>query len=154
LANKDRIEKLVETLLEPILEKNGVTLVDVEYVRELGHFYLRVYIDKEGGVTIKDCEHVSRALELVLDEKDPIQDPYILEVSSPGLDRPLKKDKDFERSIGKDVEMKLYKALDGHKEFLGMLVSYNKTEVVIKIDGEEKVFNRSDIALLRLSVVF
>ncbi|PKM66281.1 MAG: ribosome maturation factor RimP [Firmicutes bacterium HGW-Firmicutes-2] len=154
MANKDRIEKLVETLLEPILEKNGVTLVDVEYVRELGHFYLRVYIDKEGGVTIKDCEHVSRALELVLDEKDPIQDPYILEVSSPGLDRPLKKDKDFERSIGKDVEMKLYKALDGHKEFLGMLVSYNKTEVVIKIDGEEKVFNRSDIALLRLSVVF
>ena len=113
-----------------------------------------MYIDKEGGVTIKDCEHVSRALELVLDEKDPIQDPYILEVSSPGLDRPLKKDKDFERSIGKDVEMKLYKALDGHKEFLGMLVSYNKTEVVIKIDGEEKVFNRSDIALLRLSVVF
>lgn len=154
MANKDRIEKLVETLLVPILEENGVTLVDVEYVRELGHFYLRVYIDKEGGVNIKDCEHVSRALELVLDEKDPILDPYILEVSSPGLDRPLKKDKDFERSIGKDVEMKLYKALNGHKEFLGMLVSYNKTEVVLKIDNEERVFNRSDIALIRLSVVF
>lgn len=91
MANKDRIESIAEELLVPIVKEHGVELVDVEYVKELGHFYLRVYIDKEGGVAISDCEVVSRAFEEILDAKDPIRDAYILEVSSPGLDRPLKK---------------------------------------------------------------
>lgn len=154
LANKDRIEKLSEELLAPIITKHEVELVDVEYVKELGHFYLRVYIDKDGGVTINDCEAVSRAFEEVLDAEDPITDAYILEVSSPGLDRPLKKDKDFERSIGKDVEFKLYKALDGQKEFVGTLKSYTQSEMVIEIEGEDKVFERNTVAHIRLSVVF
>lgn len=154
LANKDRIEKLSEELLAPIITKHEVELVDVEYVKELGHFYLRVYIDKDGGVTINDCEAVSRAFEEVLDAEDPITDAYILEVSSPGLDRPLKKDKDFERSIGKDVEFKLYKALNGQKEFVGTLKSYTQSEMVIEIEGEDKVFERNTVAHIRLSVVF
>lgn len=154
MANKDHIEQLSETLLAPIISANQAELVDVEYVKELGHFYLRVYIDKEGGVSVKDCEAVSRAFEEVLDEKDPITDAYILEVSSPGLDRPLKKDKDFKRSIGKNVEFKLYKAIDKQKEFVGTLVSYTTTEMVIKIDDVDRTFERSSVALIRLAVEF
>lgn len=154
MANRDRIEAVSEELLAPIVEKFEVELVDVEYVKELGHFYLRVYIDKEGGVAINDCEAVSRAFEEVLDEKDPIMDAYILEVSSPGLDRPLKKDKDYERSIGKDVEFKLYKAVDGQKEFVGTLKSYTKTDMVVEIDGSDKTFERNAVAHIRLSVIF
>lgn len=154
MANRDRIEQIAETLLQPIIEKFNVELVDVEYVKEMGHFYLRVYIDKEGGVTINDCEDVSRAFDVVMDEQDPIQDAYILEVSSPGLDRPLKKDKDYQRSIGKEVEFKLYKALDGKKEFMGVLKSYTKDNVVIEIDGSETTFERSAIAHIRLYISF
>lgn len=154
MANKDKIEKLAEALLQPIIEKHNVELVDVEYIKELGNYYLRVYVDKEGGITVLDCVDVSRDFEEVLDEKDPIVDAYILEVSSPGLDRPLKKDKDFERSIGKEVEFKLYKAIDGNKEFVGTLISFTTADMVIAIDGEEQTFERSTVAHIRLSVVF
>lgn len=154
MANKDRIEALAHELLQPIIEKHQVELVDVEYIKELGSFYLRIYIDKEDGVTVLDCVAVSREFEEILDEKDPITDAYILEVSSPGLDRPLKKEQDFERSIGKDVEFKLYKAVNGHKEFSGKLVRYTKADMVINIDGEEQTFERSSVAHIRLAVIF
>lgn len=154
LTNKDRIEKLTENLLESIMDTHQIELVDIEYVKELGNYYLRIYIDKEGGITINDCEVVSKGLEAQLDEKDPIVEAYILEVSSPGLDRPLKKDKDFKRSLGKDIEFKLYTALKGQKEFVGTLISYTKTEIVVKINDEEKTFDRSALALIRLSIVF
>lgn len=154
MANKEKIEQLTESYLLPIIEPLAIELVDVEYVKELGHFYLRAYIDKEGGITVLDCEAVSRALEEKLEESDPIKDAYILEVSSPGLDRPLKKDKDFERSIGKDVEFKLYKALNGQKEFVGTLVSYTAEDMTVRIDDKEEVFVRSTVAHIRLSINF
>lgn len=151
---KEQIEKLVEKMVEPILLQNNYELVDVEYVKEAGTWYLRIYIDKEDGVTVDDCEIVSRALDLELERKDPINDPYILEVSSPGLDRPLKKDKDFERSIGKEVEIKTYKTINNQKEFVGTLMSFDSNEVVISIEKKPMTFNRKDIAIIRLAVIF
>jgi len=154
MSNRDRIEKLTTELVQPIVDRENLELVDVEYVKELGHFYLRVYIDKEDGVTILDCEKVSRALDEQLEVADPVTDAYILEVSSPGLDRPLKKDKDYQRSIGKDVEFKLYKAIDGSKEFVGSLVSYTPETMTVTIDGQEKTFERKALALIRLYIEF
>lgn len=156
MSNRVKIEELTEELIMPILEANEMELVDVEYVKELGHFYLRAYIDKEGGVSINDCELVSRALDEKFEAlpQDPIKDAYILEVSSPGLDRPLKKDKDFERSIGRDVEFKLYKAVDGQKEFVGKLMAYDKETMTVEMDGEEKVFERKAVAHIRLYIEF
>ena len=154
MSNRERIEKLTEELILPIIEPMAIELVDVEYVKELGHFYLRAYIDKEGGVSINDCEAVSRSLDEKLEAKDPIKDAYILEVSSPGLDRPLKKDKDYQRSIGMDVEFKLYKAIDGQKEFVGTLKAYDEASATINIDGEDRVFERKSLAMIRLYIEF
>lgn len=154
MSFKEQIEKLVEQMLEPILQDHQYELVDVEYLKEAGTWYLRIYIDKDGGVTIDDCEIVSRALDVELDKKDPIRDPYILEVSSPGLSRPLKKDKDFARSIGKDVEIKLYKAVNNEREFLGTLESFDENQVSISNETGQITFNRKDIALIRLAVIF
>lgn len=154
MSNRDKIEALTTKLVQPIVEAEGIELVDVEYVKELGHFYLRVYIDKEGGVNILDCEKVSRALDEKLEAADPVSDAYILEVSSPGLDRPLKKDKDYERSIGKDVAFKLYKAQDGQKEFVGTLVGYTAETMTVTMDGEERTFDRKGLALIRLHIEF
>ena len=139
----------------PLIEKKNFELVDIEYVKEGDRFYLRVYIDKEGGITIDDCEIISRALEEKLDAQNFIEDSYILEISSPGLGRPLKKEKDFERSIGKEVEIKLYKAINRQKDFEGVLKSYTEEQLTIEIDDkEEMVFERKDIALIRLSFDF
>lgn len=154
MSFKEQIEKLIEKMAEPILIQHNYELVDVEYVKEAGTWYLRIYIDKEGGITIDDCEIVSKALDVELEKKDPIKDPYILEVSSPGLDRPLKKDKDFERSIGKEVEIKTYKPVDNQKEFIGTLEGFDFNEVIINIEGKTITFNRKDIAIIRLAVVF
>ena len=154
MQGRAQIEKVTEDLILPIIEPLGIELVDVEYVKELGHYYLRAFIDKEGGITINDCEAVSRALDEELEKVDPVQEAYILEVSSPGLDRPLKKDKDYERSIGKDVEFKLYKAIDGNKEFVGTLKAYDKETAIITIDGEDLTFERKAIALIRLYIEF
>jgi ribosome maturation factor RimP len=126
----------------------------VEYVKEGANFYLRVYADKEGGINIDDCVAISRALEEKLDEDDFISDAYILEVSSPGLGRPLKKEKDFKRSIGKEIDIKLYKAIDKQKEFTGVLTSYTPDEIVLNIDGEAHTFDRKDLALIRLALNF
>lgn len=155
MSRREEYEQRTEELVMPLITENNFELVDVEYVKEVGNWYLRVYIDKEGGITVDDCEVISRALNIKLDETDFIEDSYILEVSSPGLGRPLKKDKDFNRSIGKEVEIKLYKAINKQKDFEGVLKSYTTVSVTIEIEeNEEMTFDRSDIALIRLSFDF
>ncbi len=148
------IEERTEKLVTPIIEEHQFELVDVEYVKEGADYYLRVYADKEGGITIDDCVLISRALETELDREDFIADAYILEVSSPGLGRQLKKEKDFRRSIGKDVDIRLYKARDGVKEYTGCLTSYDDDSVTISGAEGELSFARSDIALIRLAFDF
>ena len=155
MSNREKYEAQCEELLRPIAESFQVEIYDVEYVKEGSDYYLRAYIDKPGGVNILDCENVSRALSDALDEKDPIPDAYILEVSSPGLGRTLKKDRHLEKSIGENVEIKLFKALDQKKEFAGVLKSFDKDTVTIEEDaGEEKKLKRNDIAVIRLAIDF
>ena len=151
---KEDIEKRTEALVLPIVDEFGFDLWDVEYVKEGSEYYLRAYIDKDGGITIDDCVDVSRKLSDKLDEDDFIDGEYILEVSSPGVERALKKDRDFDKSIGKDVYVKLYKAIDKQKEFVGKLISYDKTVITVEIEGNNTEFTRSDIALIRLYVEF
>lgn len=155
MSKREAYEQQTEQLLLPIVESHGFELVDVEYVKEAGTWYLRAYIDKPGGITVNDCELVSRTFSDILDEKDYIEDTYIFEVSSPGLGRPLKKEKDFARSIGEEVEIRTYRAIDRQKEFIGILVEYDKDTVTIEYEDETKqVFNRVDIALIRLALNF
>lgn len=143
-----------EELVMPIIEANHFELVDVEYVKEGANWYLRIYADKEGGINIDDCVLISRALEERLDAEDFISDAYILEVSSPGLGRPLKKDKDFRRSLGEKVECKLYKAVDGQKEFEGVLEDFDADTITISIEEEKLTLARKDIAMVRLAIDF
>lgn len=155
MAKGEQYEARVEAWITPVLEQHQFELVDVEYVREVGVWYLRCYIDKESGITVDDCEVISRLLGEWLDKEDFIEDSYILEVSSPGLGRPLKKEKDFARSIGKDVEIRLYKAIDKQKEFTGTLTSYDADSVTLTMeDGSERTFEKSGIALIRLAFDF
>lgn len=155
MARRDDYEAKVEAYLEPVMKEHNFELVDVEYVKEAGNWYLRAYIDKEGGIGVDDCADISRLLGAWLDEKDLIEDSYILEVSSPGLGRPLKKDKDFARETGKEVEVRLYRAVDRQKEFTGLLTAYDADTITIELeDGTERTFNRSDIALVRLAFDF
>lgn len=149
------IEQKAEELIQPVIDGHGFELVDIEYVKEGQDWYLRAYIDKEGGITIDDCETVSRAFSDLLDEADFISDAYILEVSSPGLGRPLKKEKDFKRSVGKDIEVHTYKSIDGEKEFIGTLKSYDDDSVVLVFeDGTEESFLRKELSLIRLAVIW
>ncbi len=155
MARREEYESKVEAWLLPLLEKNQFELVDVEYVREAGIWYLRAYIDKEGGITVDDCEVVSRELGDWLDQEDFIEDSYILEVSSPGLGRPLKKEKDFARSLGKDVEVRLYRPINKQKEFTGTLKAYDADTVTLSMeDGNDLALAKSDIALIRLAFDF
>ncbi|CUX42534.1 ribosome maturation factor RimP [Clostridium sp. C105KSO13] len=155
MSRKEQYEQQTEKLLEPIVTGFGFELVDVEYVKEAGTWYLRAYIDKPGGITVDDCEAVSRKFSGILDEKDYIADAYIFEVSSPGLGRPLKKEKDFKRSLGEEVEIKTYRAIDRQKEFTGILKDYDKDTVTIEYeDGASQVFQKSEIALVRLALDF
>ncbi len=151
--NKRDIEVKVEELVTPIVDSKNFELVDVEYIKEGSNWYLRVYIDKEAGIDIDDCVEVSRELEVKLDEDDFIKEAYILEVSSPGLTRPLKKEKDYLRNIGKRIEVKLYKANDCPKEFEAELKAYKDDVASILIDGEDEVreFNVKDFAMIRLA---
>ena len=126
MTRRETYEAKTEELLQPLVDAHGFELVDVEYVKEAGNWYLRAYIDKPGGIAVDDCEVISRALSDKLDEEDYIEDSYILEVSSPGLGRPLKKDKDFQRSIGKEIEVRTFRAIDKQKEFTGILKEFNK----------------------------
>ena len=144
MSKKEVYEQKAEALLLPIIEANNFELVDVEYVKEGSNWYLRAYIDKEGGISVDDCEVVSRAFSDKLDEEDFIDDAYIMEVSSPGLGRPLKKEKDYKRSMGKDRE----------KEFYGILKSYDENSVTIENEDGEQTFQKSDIALIRLAFDF
>lgn len=155
VTKREEYESRTESYLIPLMEEYHYELVDVEYIKEAGNWFLRAYIDKEGGITVDDCELISRKLGAWLDEKDFIQDSYILEVSSPGLGRPLKKDKDFERSLGKNVEIKLYKARNKQKDYIGTLNAYDKETVTIGLeDGSEIVFERRETALIRLAFDF
>lgn len=152
MSRRETYETRTEALLQPIAEQNGVEIYDVEYVKEGSGWYLRAYIDKEGGVSIDDCEAVSRALSDALDLEDYIEDAYTLEVSSPGLGRVLKKDRHLDRSIGEEVELKLYRPQEKRKEFSGILKGYTADAVVIEEDGQERTFVRKDIALIRLAL--
>lgn len=155
LSKRESYEQRTEAILLPILEKHGFSLWDVEYVKEGGNWYLRAYIDKPDGIGVNDCEVVSRELSDILDEEDYIEGSYILEVSSPGLGRPLKKDRDFERSMGEEVEIRTYRMIDRTKEFRGILKTYDKDSVTIEMeDSREKTFEKSEIALVRLAFDF
>ena len=140
-----KVTELVAALAAPIAEQNGCTLWDVEYVREAGQWFLRVYIDKPEGISINDCEAVSRPLSDALDEADPIEGSYVLEVSSAGADRPLKKP---------EVDVRLYRPLDGRKEYTGVLKGYDGGDVTIETAGEARTFVKKDVAQVRLTVHF
>ena len=154
MTRREEYESKTEAFLLPVLAEHNFELWDVEYVKEAGTWYLRAYIDKEGGIAVDDCEVISRILSDWLDKTDFIEDSYILEVSSPGLGRPLKKERDFERSMGEEVEIRLYKAKNKQKEFTGILKAYDKETVTIETAEGELVFNRPDIALIRLAFDF
>lgn len=155
MAKANNTEAKVMPLLEPIVEANGLELVDLEFVKEGVNWYLRVYIDKDGGVNIDNCERVSRALEAKLDEHDPIEQAYILEVSSPGIDRPLKKESDFVKYQGEIIDVKLYKAQDGSKQYQGKLLGLEEGVLSIEEEnGNEVKFEQKDIASVRLAVIF
>ena len=155
MTKREEYEQKTEKLLMPIMEANGFELVDVEYVKEAGNWYLRAYIDKPGGITVDDCEVVNRELGDLLDRDDFIDDSYILEVSSPGLGRPLKKERDFIRSKGEEVEIRNYRMVHRQKEFRGVLKAWDKDTVTIETeDGQEQIFDRDNIALIRLAFDF
>lgn len=149
-----KITDQVWQFAEPIVQENGCSLWDVEYVREGGEWYLRLYIDKDGGVDINDCEAISRAVDPVLDEKDPIPDSYHFEVCSAGLERPLKRPRDFEAFMGADVLVKLYRPKNGVKELQGKLTGYDNGQVTIEQAGVPITLEKQEVALVRLHVDF
>lgn len=154
MSKREDYEARVEAFLLPVMEENHFELVDVEYVKEAGNWYLRGYIDKPGGITVNDCETVSRAFSDKLDENDFIEDSYIMEISSPGLDRPLKKEKDFQRNMGKLVEVRTYRPIEKQKEFCGILTAFDSNSVTIDEDGTERTFEKKDMALIRQAIEF
>ncbi|MCD8365658.1 MAG: ribosome maturation factor RimP [Clostridiales bacterium] len=155
MTKRESYEARTEALLLPLMEEFRFELVDVEYVKEGGTWYLRAYIDKEGGITVNDCEAVSRRMSDLLDEEDFIDDSYVLEVSSPGLGRPLKKEKDYIRSMGKEIEIRTYRAIDRKKEFRGVLSAYTEDTVTIVTNEEQTItFEKKEIALIRLAFDF
>ncbi len=155
MAKQNNTEKKVLEIVEPIVKEKELELADLEFVKEGPNWYLRVYIDKDGGVTIEDCESVSRVLEKKLDEKDPIEQAYILEVSSPGIDRPLKRPEHFQKYIGEIIDIKLYKPLDGKKEYQGELKQFDNGIITIADEhGQEIQFAQKETASVRLAVIF
>ncbi len=155
MNNKQIVEK-VEELTNQVIKDTDIEIFDIEFVKEGPRHFLRIFIDKEGGIFIQDCEKVSRAVDILIEEEDFIKPAYILEVSSPGADRPLKRESDYVKYKGKMVDLKLYKAINGTKEFQGELVGLDKEENCIKIvvDGEEMKFSKSEVAVCRLAVIF
>ena len=155
MSNASRYETKTEQMILPILERMEFELVDVEYVKEGGTFYLRAYIDKPGGITVNDCEAVAREMNDLLDAEDFIPDSYVFEVSSPGLGRPLKKEKDYIRNLGNEVEIRTYRSINKCKEFYGILQSYDKDSVTITDEKDQTlVFQKADIALIRQAIRF
>ena len=149
----NKIAQKVYELALPVAERQGVEVWDVEYVKEAGQWFLRVYIDKAGGIGIDDCERMSRELDPILDEADPIPGSYTFEVSSAGAERQLKRPSDFERFLGERVEVKLYRGVDGRKEFIGNLAGYENGGVTIETDGAKRAFEKENIAQVRLRVL-
>lgn len=154
MLKKEVVIKKTEELLAPFMEENKFELVDVEYVKEGSDYILRVFIDREGGVRIDDCELVSRYISDELDKEDFIDTAYLLEVSSPGLLRPLKKDRDFEKNLGREVELHLFKADNKEKDFIGILKAFDKDHITLELPQEERVFPRSNISLIRQYIDF
>ena len=147
--------ELVESLLKDTVETLGFALCDVEFQKEYGNWTLTLFIDRDGGVTIDDCEQVSRAVDPILDEADPIAQPYYLSVSSLGLDRPLKRDADYARNLGKELTVRLYAPRDGKKEFLGVLDSFDAERFIPRTEkGESTEFLRKDAALVKPYIRF
>ncbi len=151
---KKNVESIVSEIALPIVKEVGVELYDVEYVKEGGVWYLRIFIDTEEGVDIEQCEAVSRLLDPALDQADPIKEAYYLEVSSVGLDRPLKKEKDFVRFMGEDIEVKLYRPVDGKKEFVGKLVDFAEGSFTIETKENSITFTQKEAALVRPYIEF
>lgn len=149
-----KITEAVSELARPVVEGLGCELWDVEFVREAGTRYLRVFIDKEGGVSINDCEAVSRALDPMLDEEDPIPESYVFEVGSPGAERELKRPSDFSRFMGSEVEVRTYAPVNGQKSFIGTLAGYEDGSVSLTTAGETITVSSGDVALVRLHVSF
>ena len=149
-----KVTELTAELAAPVVAEQGCELWDVEYVKEAGQWYLRLYIDKEGGVNINDCEAISRRVSDLLDEADPIEGSYTFEVSSAGAERPLKRPSDFERFMGSPVTVRLYKNRDGRKEYAGTLAGYEDGAVLLQVSGETIRFEKAEIALVRLRVEF
>ena len=147
-----KITDKVTELARPVVEEEGCSLWDVEYVREAGCWYLRIFIDKEGGVGIDDCERISRRLDPLLDEADPIPDSYVFEVGSAGAERELKRPGDFEQFMGHEAEVKTYKPVNGSKAFVGMLAGYADGAVTLRVGAENMTFEKNQIALVRLHV--
>ena len=149
-----KVTELTAELAAPVIAEQGCELWDVEYVKEAGTWYLRLYIDKEGGVNISDCEAISRRVSDLLDEADPIEGSYTFEVSSAGAERPLKRPSDFERFMGSPIIVRLYKNKDGRKEFSGTLAGYDNGAVLLAVGEETLRFEKTEIALVRLRVDF
>lgn len=153
MSKRQDYETQTEQLVTPILEKYGFELYDVEYVKEGGNNYLRVYIDKPGGIAVNDCETVAREMNPILDEKDFIPDSYVFEVSSPGLGSALKKEKHLLKSIGEEVEIRTFRPINHEKQFEGILKSFDDKELTIALNDEQELtFARTDIALIRLAL--
>ena len=149
-----KVTEFVASFAKPVVEANGCELWDVEYVREGSDYFLRLYIDKEGGVDINDCEAISRAVDPILDEKDPIQESYHFEVCSAGLERALKRPSDFQRFMGSAVTVKLYRPRNGLKEIPGVLKGYEDGRITVEAGKEVITFEKSEVALVRLRVEF
>ncbi|EPY10024.1 MULTISPECIES: ribosome maturation factor RimP [Paenibacillus] len=148
------IKSTVENMITPYLEENNFELVDVEYVKEGSSWFLRVFVDKEGGIDIEDCGRISEVLSQKLDENDPITDAYFLEVSSPGAERPLKKTKDFVKAVGKHVYVTTYEPIGALKEFEGVLTSFDEQTVVVQVGKKEHAIPYEKVASARLAIVF
>lgn len=153
MNKKELMKKLVKICDESARSLN-YELVDVEYVKESGSYYLRVYIDKMGGITLDDCQSMSELLSDILDQEDPIENAYYLEVSSPGLDRPLKNDKDLKRNLGKDIEISLYKPLENKKKFEGNLKSFMEDKIIIEVNDNDMEIPRDAISVIKLALKF
>ena len=149
-----KITETVWAFSEPVVRQYGCSLWDVEYVREGSEWFLRLYIDKEGGVDINDCEAISRAIDPILDEKDPIPDSYNFEVCSAGLERVLKRPSDFEQFLGSSISIRLYQPLNGAKELVGTLTGYENGDLTAQIAGEPHTFRKAELAQVRLHVDF
>ncbi len=152
--SKPAVKTIVEEMVKPFMDQEGFELVDVEYVKEGSNRFLRVFIDKQGGIDIDDCGRVSEYLSAKLDEADPIPEAYFLEVSSPGAERPLKKTEDFYQAVNKHVFVTTYEPIDGLKEFEGELLSFDGAELIVRIGKKKHAIAHSKVASARLAVIF